>query len=107
VRILGVMVVGLLNIKKGIAAALIRKSQKGFLKMVVKMDGEGTRRLSIARIADAVGIPYLLAYKTPLRYKTPSHIVPPLAEGRSPDNCWHIRTPLIIPEKWATRQKYS
>src|SRR3981081_1957575 len=27
-------------------------------------------------------IPYKLAYSTPLRYSTPSHIVPPLAEGR-------------------------
>jgi hypothetical protein len=26
-------------------------------------------------------IPYLLAYKTPLRYKTPPHIRPPLREG--------------------------
>jgi hypothetical protein len=43
-------------------------------------------------------LPYKLAYKTPLRYKTPSHIVPPLEEGRCPDICWHIRPPLILVE---------
>jgi hypothetical protein len=29
-------------------------------------------------------IPYLLAYKTPLRYKTPWHIVPLLVKGHCP-----------------------
>jgi hypothetical protein len=45
-----------LYIEKGIAAKRTRRSQKDFLKMVVKMDGEGARRLSIAYIPDAVGI---------------------------------------------------
>lgn len=46
----------LLNNKKGITAAMHWKNHMGFLKMVVKMDGEGARKLSIACIADAVGI---------------------------------------------------
>jgi hypothetical protein len=45
-----------LNIKKGTTAKMARRSQKGFLKMVAKMDVEGARRFSIAYIPEAVGI---------------------------------------------------
>jgi hypothetical protein len=31
-------------------------SQIGFMKMVVKIDGEGARRLSMARMVEAVGM---------------------------------------------------
>jgi hypothetical protein len=40
------------------------------------------------------GIPYNLAYSTPLWYSYPWLIVPPLAEGRCPDILLAYSTPL-------------
>jgi hypothetical protein len=39
-------------------------------------------------------IPYLLAYKPPLRYKPPRHISPLLGEGRCPDILLAYKPPL-------------
>jgi sugar porter (SP) family MFS transporter len=40
-------------------------------------------------------IPYKLVYKSPLRYKSPLFISPPLAEGRCPDILLDYKSPLL------------